>query len=104
MTYVPQIKGLRVADILAEARKHVNIDDYMPDMKDDKLPNGDCVVNVGKGVEKLIVCSEYFDLGWTAKNSWGSKKWKRRKIYKELVNESTSRVSENIHRYKRSIK
>ena len=83
MTYVPQIKGLRVADILAEARKHVNIDDYMPDMKDDKLPNRDFVVNVGKGAEKLIVCSEYFDPGWTAKNSWGSKNWKRRKIYKK---------------------
>ena len=53
MTYVSQIKELWVADILAEARKYVNIDDYMPDMMDDKLPNRDFVVDVGKGVKNF---------------------------------------------------
>ena len=48
MTYVPQIKGLRVNQILDEARKYVDVDKYMPDMKDDKLPSRDYVINVGK--------------------------------------------------------
>ena len=48
MDHVPQMKGLRVTQILEEARKHVNIDSYMPDLNDDKLPNRDFVVNVGK--------------------------------------------------------
>ena len=48
MTYVPQIKGLRVNQILEEARKYVDVDKYMPDMKDDKLPSRDYVINVGK--------------------------------------------------------
>ena len=104
MAYVPQIKGLRVAELLEEAKKHVNIDDYLPDMKDEKLPNRDFVVNVGKGDE--LMHSEHLDPSWTSKNGWTSEKWKRRKIHKEkeLVNEGSSRVSENIHRYKRSIK
>ena len=72
MAYVQQIKGLRVADILSEARKHVNINDYMPDMKDSKLPNRDFVVNVGKRVELIIVHSEHFDPNRTANNGWRS--------------------------------
>ena len=78
----------------------------MPDMKDEKLPNRDFVVNVGKGDELFNMHSEHLDPSWTSKNGWASEKWKRRKIHKEkeLVNEGPSRVSENIHRYKRSIK
>ena len=48
MTHVPQIPGLKVNQILEEARKHLDIDDYIPDLKDGKLPNGDYIVNVGK--------------------------------------------------------
>ena len=54
MTYVPQIKDLRVAYILAEARKHVNIDDYMPNMKDYKLKNRDFVVMSVKKLRNLL--------------------------------------------------
>ena len=63
MAHVPQIKGLRVTEILAEARKHVEIDNYMPDMKDDKLPNREFVINVSKNEIVLIFHSEYFDSG-----------------------------------------
>ena len=105
MVYVPQIKGLRVAELLEEARKNVNIDDYMQDMKDEKFPNRDFVINVGKGIELFNVHSEHLDPSWTSKNDWTNEKWKRRKMHKEkLVNEGPSRVSENTHRYKRSIK
>ena len=31
-------------------RQYTNIDDYMPDLKDDKLPNRDFVSNVGKSM------------------------------------------------------
>ena len=48
MAYVPQIKRLRVNQILEEARKHVDVDQYMPDLKDDKLPNREYVINVSK--------------------------------------------------------
>ena len=33
---------------LEESRRHTDIDAYMPDLKDGKLPNKDFVVNVGK--------------------------------------------------------
>ena len=61
MAYVPQIKGLRVSEILTEARKYIEIDDYMPEMKDDKLPDRDYVVNVGKQEPTMIIISEHFD-------------------------------------------
>ena len=61
MAYVPQIKGLRVTEILAEARNYIEIDDYMPEMRDDKLPNRDFVVNVGKQKSSKIINSEHFD-------------------------------------------
>ena len=48
MNHVPQVKGLRVTQILEEARRHVDIDSYMPDLNYDKLPNRDFVINVGK--------------------------------------------------------
>ena len=82
MAYIPQIKGLRVAELLEETRKHVNIDDYMPDTKDEKLPNRDFVVNVGKGDELFNMHCEHLDPSWTSKNGWTSEKWKRRKIHK----------------------
>ena len=47
MMHVPQIPGLKVNQILQEARKHADIDDYIPDLKDGKLPSRDYVVNVG---------------------------------------------------------
>ena len=50
IVHVPQIKGLRVNQILEMARQYTNIDDYMPDLKDDKMPNGDFVSNVGKSL------------------------------------------------------
>ena len=66
MAYVPQIKGLRVTEILTEARKYIEIDDYMPEMKDDELPNRDYVVNVGKQKPTMTIISEHFDPRWTA--------------------------------------
>ena len=50
MTRIPQVKGLRVNQILEECRKHIDIDRYMPDLKDDKLPNREYVINVGRRV------------------------------------------------------
>ena len=37
MTDFSQIKEPRVTEILAKARRHVEIDIYMPNLKDDKL-------------------------------------------------------------------
>ena len=54
MKYVPQVKGLRVHQILNEARKHWRIDDYLPEMKDDKQPNRKFVVNIGNIFSILI--------------------------------------------------
>ena len=64
MAYVHQIKGLRVTEVLTEARKYIEIDDFMPKMKDDKLPNRDYVVNVGKQKPTMIIISEHFDPRW----------------------------------------
>ena len=50
MASVPQIKGLRVYQILEEARKHTDIDLFMLDLSGDKLLNRDYVINVGKRV------------------------------------------------------
>ena len=47
MTLVPHINGLRVHQILDEARYHCNIDDYLPDMNDDKQTNREFVINIG---------------------------------------------------------
>ena len=59
MAYFPQIKGLRVTEIFTEARKYIEIDDYMPEMKDDKLPNRDYVVNVDKQKLTMTIISEH---------------------------------------------
>ena len=48
MTHVPQIPGLKVNQILEEARKHSEIDEYIPNLKNGKLPNKDDIVNVSK--------------------------------------------------------
>ena len=45
--HVPQIQGLKVNQILKETRNHVDINDYVPDLKDEKLPNRYYVINVG---------------------------------------------------------
>ena len=47
MANVPQIKGLRVHQILNEAIKHCGIYDYFPELKDDNLPNREFVINIG---------------------------------------------------------
>ena len=44
---VPQIKGLTVHEILKEARKHIDIDTYMPKYQGGKHPDRDFVWNVG---------------------------------------------------------
>ena len=40
---VPQIKGLTVHEILKEARKHIDIDTYMPKYQGGKHPDRDFV-------------------------------------------------------------
>ena len=47
MTHAPHIQGLRVYQIIEMARQHCDIDSYLPELKDDKLPNREFVVNVG---------------------------------------------------------
>ena len=48
MTQVPKIEGLKVNQIPEEARGYLNIDEYMPDLHDGKLPYRDYVINIGK--------------------------------------------------------
>ena len=48
MAYVPHVDGLRVHQILDEERKHWQIDEFMPELNDEKLPNREFVVNIGK--------------------------------------------------------
>ena len=55
MTQVSKIKGLKVNQILEEARKHINIDEYMPDLHDGKLPYRDYVINVGKELNNQMM-------------------------------------------------
>ena len=50
MAFVPQIKGLRVYQILEEPQKYTDIDLFMPDLNGDKLPNRNYAINVGKRV------------------------------------------------------
>ena len=45
MTYVPQIKCLRVNQILQDARKYFDIDTYISDIKDAKLSSRDDIIN-----------------------------------------------------------
>ena len=47
MITVPQIKGLMIQDILKEAKAHVDIDKYMPNLAKGKQPDRDFVCNVG---------------------------------------------------------
>ena len=65
MTYVPQIKGHRVNRILEEARKYVDVDKYIPDMKDDKLPSRHYIINFGK--ETMQITSKL--IRWYLSNS-----------------------------------
>ena len=48
MDNAPLVKLLWGIQILKETMKHVGIDSYMPNLNDEKLPNRDFVVNVGK--------------------------------------------------------
>ena len=53
ITQTPKIEGLKVNQILDEARKHIEIDDYMPDLSNGKLPCRDYVINVGKKANNI---------------------------------------------------
>ena len=105
MAYVPQIKGLRVNQILEEARKHVDVDQYMPDLKDDKLPNREYVINVSKTLIWYF-WSKYINPWPVAINGWKSKVWEWRKVYwkERLEHESTARIPQDLFRNKRGIK
>ena len=45
---VPHIEGLRIPEILDFARKHCEIDRYMPDFEPDKYPSRKWICNVGR--------------------------------------------------------
>ena len=47
MIHAPHIQGLRVYQIIEMAKQHCSIDLYLPELKDDKLPKQEFVVNVG---------------------------------------------------------
>ena len=70
MTYSPQIPGLKVNQILEESRKHTNIDAYMPDLKDGKLPNRDFVINVGMNNFMHNIDSEHSPPRSNVENGW----------------------------------
>ena len=48
MIQVPQIKGIKVNQVLEEAQDRINIDEDMTDFHDAKLSIKDYVVNVDK--------------------------------------------------------
>ena len=78
----------------------------MPAMKDDKLPNRDYVVNVGKQKPTMTIISEHFDSKWTAETNWQSEAGKWREIHskEELVDESPPWISKNVCWDQRGIK
>ena len=70
MTHAPQISGLNVNQILEESMRHSNIDSYMSDLKDGKLPSRDFVINVGMDNFMHNVDSEYSHPRSNAENGW----------------------------------
>ena len=46
MTHAPHIQGLRVYQIIDIVKQHFNIESYLPELKDEKLPNREFVVNI----------------------------------------------------------
>ena len=70
MMHAPQIPGLKVNQILEESRRHTDIDAYMPDLKDGKLPNRDFVVNVGQNTFMHYVDSGQHFTRNNAENGW----------------------------------
>ena len=55
IAHVPQIKGLRVNQILDETRKHINIDIFMPDLKYDELLSRVYFVKVGIDLTLILL-------------------------------------------------
>ena len=70
IAHVPHIKGLRVHQLLYEARKHWDIDEYMPDLADDKLPSREYVINVSKYKQQYCIHSELSYSRPTSRNGW----------------------------------
>ena len=50
MTHSPHIQGLRIFQIISTEKQHWNIDQYLHEWKDDKLPSREFEVNVGKNI------------------------------------------------------
>ena len=48
VAHIPQINGMTIPEILIKARKHVEIDLYMPNLSKGKLPDRSFVWNVGE--------------------------------------------------------
>ena len=53
---VPHINGLRIADIIAFAKDHFDIESYLPSFKDpNKLPDRSWVCNIGKKIQNISI-------------------------------------------------
>ena len=55
LVQVPHLPGLRVSDILKFAKSKVDIEEYLPNFKnDDKFPDRAWVWNIGKAVSVML--------------------------------------------------
>ena len=54
VAHVPQIEGLTVMEILKEAKKHVDIELYLPNLSKGKQPDRNFVWNVGKWFQQSM--------------------------------------------------
>ena len=80
------------------ARQYTDIDDYMPEMKDDKLPNRDYVSNVGKLLQDFIL-SEHPNPRTTARHDWQRDAVQGGSIYQEAQpkHEGSAWIQGNVH-------
>ena len=58
LAHISQIKVLKITEILAHEKNHVEIDKCMLEMKDDKLLNCAFVINIGNNASTLIFLCE----------------------------------------------
>ena len=120
MAHAPQIEGLRLHQILEKAREFCEIDDYMPELNDGKLPNREFVVNIGNvtlieiQIVNSLIPEELQEMIDNAMEMREEKYIKRKSItmkvlpkFKDLFTEvkeiSSNRYSLNYFRRKRTI-
>ena len=78
----------------------------MPDLKNDKLPNREYVINVGRRVIWFWCYNQHLISRTTERYGRNNHEWKRRKVYKEkkFENECSSTIPTTILRSSWGIK